>query len=81
MYNAIARTVYFYQTLKMLSAAEIEELGKKIQEEPEKVLSEVKKMKYEYGLQYESSFNENSRYAMYDSIYSLNEYIKAKEGN
>ena len=52
MYNAIARTVYFYQTLKMLSAAEIEALGKKIQEEPEKVLSEVKKMKYEYGLQY-----------------------------
>lgn len=80
MYNAIARTVYFYQTLKMLSASEIEELGKKIQEEPEKVLAEVKKMKYEYGLQYESSFNENSRYAMYDSIYSLNEYIKVKEG-
>lgn len=78
MYNAIARTVYFYQTLKMLSAAEIEELGKKIQEEPEKVLSEVKKMKYEYGLQYESSFNENSRYAMYDCIYSLNEYIRTK---
>lgn len=80
MYNAIARTVYFYQTLKMLSAAEIEALGKKIQEEPEKVLSEVMKLKYEYGLQYESSFNENSRYALYDSIYSLNEYIKVKEG-
>lgn len=78
MYNAIARTIYFYQTLKMLSAAEIEALKKKIQEEPEKVLSEVKKMKYEYGLQYESSFNENSRYAMYDSIYSLNEYIRTK---